>query len=274
MLDSLGPQPASLKKSAASDLIDGALRAEIWARLGWMEVKRRYRRTALGPFWSVISLAVFVVTIGMVGAGLWNQDPHTYLPYLTAGMLVWTMIATSLTEGCSVFIASTNLFRNSRCDFSVLVYALLWRNLIVFLHHLVVYAVVALAFATHLLAPATLLVVPGLALLVLNGIWVTLLLGMACLRYRDIQQLVASVIQIAMFVTPIFWPIDQLVGATRLLSVHLNPLYHCVQVVRAPLLGTAPTVGNYIAVIALAAVGWIVAYWAFGRFRQRIPYWS
>jgi ABC-type polysaccharide/polyol phosphate export permease len=274
MLDTVEPQPLPLKTSAASDLVDGALRVEVWARLGWMEVKRRYRRTVLGPFWNVISLAVFVVTLGTVGAALWNQDPYAYLPYLTAGMLVWTMISTILIEGCSVFIASTNLFRNSRCDFSVLVYALLWRNLIVLLHHLVVYALVAVIFATHLCTPATLLLVPGLALLVLNGIWVTLLLGMACLRYRDIQQLIASVIQIGMFVTPIFWPIDQLAGTTRLLFVHLNPLYHCVQMVRAPLLGSAPTLGNYIAVIALAAVGWGVTYWAFGRFRERIPYWS
>ena len=94
-----------------------------------MEVKRRYRRTVIGPFWSVISLAVFVVTIGTVGVGLWNQDPLEYLPYLTAGMLVWIMISTSLGEACGVFVANTNLFRHARFDFSLLVYALVWRNL-------------------------------------------------------------------------------------------------------------------------------------------------
>jgi ABC-type polysaccharide/polyol phosphate export permease len=274
MLDNLDPQPAPLKRSAIGDLIDGALRVEVWTRLGWLEIKRRYRRTVLGPFWSVISLAVLVVAIGTVGTSLWNQDPFTYLPYLTAGLLVWTMIATSLSEGCGVFIAGTNLFRNSSCDFSVLIYALLWRNLIVFVHHLAIYVLAVLAFATHLLTPATLLLVPGLALLVVNGIWVTLLLGLACLRYRDIQQLVASVTQIAMIVTPIFWPIDQLAGTARLFFVHLNPIYHCIEVARAPLLGSAPTLGNYVVVVALAVVGCSVTYWAFERFRERIPYWS
>ena len=56
--------------------------------------------------------------------------------------------------------------------------------------------------------------------------------------------------------------------------VHLNPLYHCIEVVRAPLLGAAPTPGNYIAVVAVGALGWTATYVLFGRFRERIPYWS
>ena len=274
MLDALGDRLHPLHKSAGRDLIDGARRVELWARLGWLEVKRRYRRTAIGPFWSVISLAVFVACIGTVGAGLWKQDPHVYLPYLTAGLVAWATISASLAEACTVLIANTNLIRNARCDFSVLAYALVWRNLIVFLHHLLVYALIVLVLAPHLLGPATLLLLPGVALLALNGVWITLLLGIACLRFRDIQQAVNSVIQIGIVITPILWPVDQLGGSARLVFAHLNPLYHCIQMVRAPLLGVAPTPGNYIAVAGMAAVGWLVTYWVFSRFRARIAYWS
>ena len=275
MLDALAEPPVPLHKSAGRDLIDGARRVNLWARLGWMEVKRRYRRTVIGPFWSVVSLATFVATMGAVGAGLWRLDLYTYLPYLTAGMLAWTMISTSLGEACGVFIANTNLFRNSRCDFSLLAYSLVWRNLLVFLHHLVAYALVVLALAPHfLLSPATLLLLPGLALLALNGVWITLLLGMACLRFRDIQQIVLSVLQICFIITPILWPADLLVGNGRLVFVDLNPIYHCVNVVRAPLLGTVPAAESYLVVAGLAVIGWLVTYWLFGRFRARIPYWS
>jgi ABC-type polysaccharide/polyol phosphate export permease len=275
MLDALGDPPLPLHKSGGRDLIDGALRVKLWARLGWIEVKRRYRRTVIGPFWSVVSLAVLVGTIGMVGLGLWNQDPHTYLPYLTAGVLAWMMISTSLGEACGVFISNTSLFRNSRCDFSLLAYALIWRNFLVFLHHLLVYAAVALVLAPgHLLNPATLLLLPGLALLALNGVWATLLLGLACLRFRDIQQAVTSALQIGLFVTPILWPAEQLVGSGRLVFVDLNPFHHCVEMVRAPLLGSVPAAQSYLVVAGLAAIGWLVTYWLFGRFRARIPYWS
>jgi ABC-type polysaccharide/polyol phosphate export permease len=275
MLDALGDTPLPLHKSAGRDLIDGARRVNLWSRLGWMEVKRRYRRTAIGPFWSVISLTTFVLTMGAVGTGLWRLDPYTYLPFLTAGMLAWTMISTSIAEACSVFIASSNLFRNARCDFSLLVYALVWRNLLVFLHHLAVYALVVLALMPHfLLCPATLLLIPGLALLALNGFWITLLLGMACLRFRDIQQIVLNVTQIVFITTPIIWRADLMEGNGRLVFAQLNPVYHCVELVRAPLLGAAPTPESYLVVGGLAAIGGLVTYWLFGRFRARIPYWS
>jgi ABC-type polysaccharide/polyol phosphate export permease len=56
--------------------------------------------------------------------------------------------------------------------------------------------------------------------------------------------------------------------------VHLNPLHHCIELVRAPLLGTAPAAASYLVVAGLAVVGWLVTYVVFGRFRARIPYWS
>ena len=277
MLHRLAPSVTDtpLAKSAARDLWDGLRRADVWGRLGWLEIKRRYRRTVIGPFWNVISLAVFVATIGTVGAGLWNQDPFVYLPYLTAGMLVWLMISTCATEACTLFIANTQLYRHARFDFSLLGYALVWRNFLVLLHHLLVYGLIVLALAPQLVGPAMLLIVPGLGLLMINGVWLGLLLGLLCLRFRDVQQVVTSLIQIALFITPIFWPAGQLQpGAVRLVFVHLNPIYHCVEVVRAPLLGKVPTAGNYTAVVLLALVGWTIALAAFSRFRKRVAYWS
>jgi ABC-type polysaccharide/polyol phosphate export permease len=273
-LTPVGPA-APLAKGAMADLWDGLKRADVWGRLGWLEIKRRYRRTVLGPFWNVISLAVFIATIGMVGAGLWNQDPFVYVPYLTAGMLVWLMISTTATEACTLFVTNTHLYRHARFDFSLLGYALVWRNVLVMLHHLLVYGLVVLALAPQLIGPAMLLVLPGIGLLMINGVWLGLLLGLLCLRFRDVQQVVISLVQIAMIITPILWPVEQLKpGGVRLVFVHLNPAYHCVEVVRAPLLGHVPTPGNYIAVVLLAVVGWAIALVAFTRFRKRIAYWS
>jgi ABC-type polysaccharide/polyol phosphate export permease len=263
-----------LAKSGLRDLMDGLMRPDVWGRLGWSEVKRRYRRTVIGPFWSVISLGVFVATIGSVGVALWNQSPFQYLPYLTAGMLAWLMISNTITEACALFIGGSNLYRQARLDYSLLVYALIWRNLIVFLHHLLIYTLLVLVLAPHLISPNLILLVPGLLLVMINGVWVSLLLGLLCLRFRDVQQMVISVTQIAMLITPVFWPVDQVQGTVRLMFVHLNPIHHCIQVMRAPLLGEIPTPGSYIALIAIAIVGWTAAHFAFGLFRRRITYWS
>src|SRR5262245_4182478 len=157
--------PIPLTKSAAQDLLDGLVRKHLWLRLGWLEVKRRYRRTIIGPFWTSISLAIFVITLGTVGAGLWKESIRTYLPYLTSGMLVWMMVSATLTEACTLFISASTLLRNIRFDYSLLVYSLIWRNFIVFLHHLAVYVVLVLLLAPGLINLNILLTVPGIVLL-------------------------------------------------------------------------------------------------------------
>jgi ABC-type polysaccharide/polyol phosphate export permease len=146
-----------------------------------------------------------------------------------------------------------------------------WRNLIVFLHHLVIYVVV-MFYAGIAVTPNTLLVLPGLFLVLINGIWVSTLLGLMCSRFRDIQQIVGSVLQISMFVTPIFWVPEQL-GGRFIKFVDFNPLYHYVDIVRSPLLGRAPSMWSWEIVVAGTLIGWALTLILFSRFRRRLPYW-
>jgi ABC-type polysaccharide/polyol phosphate export permease len=264
-----------LTRTAFQDLRDGFRNWELWVRLAVLEIKRRYRRTVIGPFWSAISLGIFVAAMGTVGAGLWNRDMSFYLPFLASGMLVWLMISSIIIESCMLFTAAEHFIRQTRFDYSVLAYALVWRNFIVFLHNASIYVLIVLLFAPRmLLAPAVLFVVPGLLFVMATGVWVALLVGAVCVRYRDVQQFLTSVIQICLFVTPVFWPEDLLQGARRFLFVELNPLYHFINVVRAPLLGKVPALSSYVVVILITAVGWAVTYAFFSRFRKRIAFWS
>jgi ABC-type polysaccharide/polyol phosphate export permease len=267
-----GPLPAVT--SAAADLLDGLRQWDLWGRLGWLEIKRRYHRTMIGPFWSAISLGAFVMALGGVGAGLWSQQVKNYLPFLAAGMVVWVFMSTVITESCGLFIASTGLFRQMRFNYSVLAYALVYRNFVVFLHNMLVYVVIFLIYSPGNFGAATLLAVPGMALVLVNCVWIALLFGMVCLRFRDLQQLVTTLIQIAMFVTPIFWPPESLHGIMHIVYVELNPLYHLITIVRAPLLNQVPSLEVYVATGLITAVGWTVTYACFRYFRRRIAYWS
>jgi ABC-type polysaccharide/polyol phosphate export permease len=263
-----------LVTTAGQDLAEGLHQWRLWGRLGWLEISRRYSRTVIGPFWSAISLGMFVLALGSVGTGLWSKSASDYLPFLAAGMVVWVMIASIVTESCTLFIASTNLFRQMRFNYSVMAYALVWRNFIVFAHNLLVFVVISLLFAPHLITPATLLVLPGLMLVLVNSVWVSLVLGMLCLRFRDVQQLISSLVQISMFVTPIFWPPENLQGAARIVFVDFNPLYHLIDIVRSPLLGRVPAAESYSAMSVLTVAGWWLTYLLFSYFRKRIAYWS
>ncbi|MBB4361479.1 ABC-type polysaccharide/polyol phosphate export permease [Bradyrhizobium sp. CIR18] len=264
----------SLEISAAEDLWLGLFKRELWGRLGWLDVKRRYRRTTIGPFWTSITLAIYTFSVGFVGAALWHQDIFEYLPFLVSGMVVWMLVSSIAMESCNMFIAGQALFRNIRFEYSILAYALVWRNFLVLLHNFVVYFLVVVALKPSLLSFTLLLVFPGLALVILNGVWISLFLGLVCLRFRDVPQLVSSAIQISMLVTPLFWPADTLTGMRRILFVESNPLYHVIDVVRGPLVGRVPGAISYVVMIVMCIGGWWLTYAMFKRFRRRIAYWS
>jgi len=254
------------------DVAAGISAVDIWGRLGWRETKRRYRRTAFGPLWTTVSLALFVTTLGLVWSNLWNKDPKVYLPYLTAGMLCWIFIVGFCTDGTGGFFLSyEKLIKQLRISYTLLACAVVWRNLIVFFHNLIIYVLVCI-YAGVSVPWATLLVIPGLGLLSLNAVWIVTVLGTACARYRDLQQLVTNLLQISLFLTPVFWSPDQLTGRAAILA-QFNPLYHLIAIVREPLLGKAPAPLHWLIVIFITLVGWTVTVQMLTRLRHRIVYW-
>jgi len=261
----------SRSQIALIDILAGIQAIDIWSRLGWRDTKRRYRRTVFGPFWTTASLALFVLTLGILWANLWGHDPKTYLPYLTAGMVCWNLFSAICTEGGACLIAQETLIKQLRISYTLLVCATVWRNVIVFFHNIIIYVLVCIYSGTSI-TWATLLFIPGFVLFCANMIWIVGLLGAVCTRYRDIQQLVVSLLQISMFLTPILWTPEQLKGRVALLA-DLNPLYHLIAIVRDPMLGTAPAPMQWVVVLAITFAGWAVLIRVMTKFRHRIVYW-
>jgi ABC-type polysaccharide/polyol phosphate export permease len=265
-----GPTRSSYRV-ALVDIFAGIGAVNIWGRLGWRETKRRYRRTAFGPFWTTVGLALFVTTLGFVWTNLWHRDPKVYLPYLTAGMVCWVMFSTICTEGCLSLIVNEQLLKQLRISYTLLACTNVWRNAVLFLHNLTIFALVFL-YAGLSVTWATLLIIPGFALFCINAVWISLVLGTLCARFRDVQQLVITLLQISMFLTPIFWTPDQLTGRTAIVA-QVNPLYHLIAIIRDPLLGHAPEASSWFALVAMAIVGWMLTIYMLAKIRQRIIYW-
>lgn len=263
-------RPGQLAQALA-DLAGGTARWWVWSSMAWEDIRLRYRGSVLGPFWLTLSMAVMIATLGVVYSTIFKEKIHTYLPFLTLGLLLWTFISAIITEGCTCFIGAEGIIRQVRMPFTIHVLRILYRNLIVLGHNAVVYLVVVLLFAVPVGAGA-LLAVPGLVVQIANGVWVCLLLGMVSARFRDIVPIVASLIQIVFFITPIFWLPNSLGGHYQWI-VDFNPIYAMVEIVRAPLLGQPVPVALWGMALAVTVVGWAAALAAFARFRSRIPFW-
>jgi ABC-type polysaccharide/polyol phosphate export permease len=256
---------------ARADIIDGIFAFRIWTRLGWQEVKRRYRRTVFGPFWATLSIGMFIGGMVFIWAPLFKTDVRSYLPFLSAGMVAWAFTTALITEGCGTYTAGTSLITQLNFPYTVLNFMVIWRNIIVFFHNVLIVVLVVIALKVQV-SWQTLLLFPGIIIVAVNGAWMTILFGMASARFRDVPPFVGNMIQILMFVTPVFWFASQLgPGAQPIITY--NFMYHLIEVMRAPMLGTAPSLLSYGFTIAGAIIGWLVAFDLYARFRRRIPYW-
>ncbi|HKN99229.1 MAG TPA: ABC transporter permease [Pseudonocardiaceae bacterium] len=277
---------------AADDIRRGIAQRELWAHLGWQDIKQRYRRSVIGPLWITISMGVTALGLGILYAVLFKHPIKVYLPYVTTGFIVWGFINGCLTEGMSTFISNEGLIKHLPAPLTVYAMRTVWRQTLMLAHNMIVYAVMLVIFFTSLdhryqLDPAgqvhpglgwwSLLAIPAFALLALNGTWLTLLFGIISTRYRDIPQVVNSVIQLAFYLTPIVWSPDDLFGSggnswARVIF-QLNPLYHFVQVMRAPLIGQHVSIWSWIVVGAITVVGWTMALVIMRNYRARVSYW-
>ena len=255
---------------AWADIIEGTSRWRLWGRLGWNDILQRYRRSILGPFWLTASTAVMVIALGVLYAKLFNQAIDDFLPFFCIGLLVWNLISSYLTEAGTLFTGSESYIKQIRLPFSLYVYRSSWAKLIIFAHNFIIYFGVLIYFRIWPGA-ISLLAVPGLMLVVLNGTVASLTIGIVSARFRDIPQLIASIVQIVFFLTPIFWKPDSLRGHAYI--AEFNPFFHLLEIVRAPLLGNFPSTANYIAVLLLTLLNVAISGAFFSRFRSRIAYW-
>jgi lipopolysaccharide transport system permease protein len=261
------PSPTTL---ALRDLTDGLRCWWLWNAMAWQDILLRYRGSMLGPFWLTLSMGIMITALGLLYSQLFKMELHDYLPFLCLGLLSWNMLSTMVIESCTVFTQSEAVIKQIKIPFMVHIYRMIWRNLIVAGHNAVVYPIVMIAFGVPATL-ATLLFLPGLALVIVNSVWIAAILGLICARFRDVPQIIANLVQVMFFVTPIIWK-PELLGDNEKLA-HLNPFFAFVDLLRAPLMGVAPTPVSWLVAILTTAVGGSIAFMLFARFRSRIAYW-
>jgi ABC-2 type transport system permease protein/lipopolysaccharide transport system permease protein len=264
------PAPPGRAALAWRDLADGFGRVWMWSALALQDIKLRYRGSLLGPFWVTISTLVMVIAMGVIYAQLFRMETDTYLPFLTLGLIVWQLLSGIISEGCDTFLREAMVIQQVPIPFSVHVYRNVCRNFIVFAHNLAIvpfgYLIFSIPVGWDILA-----IIPGLLLIAINGVWISLLLGMVSTRFRDVPPIVASFLQVLFFMTPIIWP-PELLGHWHPVAA-LNPLFAAVDVVRAPLLGVPIAPSSWIMLGGVTLVGCSITFAMFARFRSRIAYW-
>jgi len=255
---------------AVRDLWAGLKRHELWLKFAVHDIRQRFRRSMLGPLWVTLSTGIMIAALGVIFGALFEQPMQTFLPYVATGLIFWNFIVSTVSEGCLAFVAGEGFIRNVPMPLSAHFYRMFMRNLIVLALNLLIYVLVAVIFQMHLTLNH-LLIIPGAVLFFINVGWVAFASAIVSTRFRDIPQLITSLLQVVFFATPIFWTTAQL--PTKLAFVDFNPIYHLIEIVRKPLLGGVPDPASWLLTLATAVIGCLLVVLLYRRTYPRLAYW-
>jgi len=258
-------------RSAWKEWWSGTTDYPLWWTLAWKDIADRYRRSMLGPFWLTISMAVVLGGMGPLYARLFNVPIVVFFPHLALGVIIWQFITVTLNEAGTTFVTAAPFLKSRPYPLSAFIWRIIARNLVTLLHQLPVFLPIAY-FAGIRPTPATLLFFPGLLLLVLALHALAMIAAIVCTRFRDVPQIIASLLQLAVFMTPVLWLPSSLPPAAQWI-VKYNPFAQLLDIVRLPLLGQPPAAATWLWVVAWTAGTGLIAALLFKQFHRRIIYW-
>lgn len=206
----------------------------IAATLAWSDMRHRYVRSLLGPFWMSLQMAIVVAVLGSVIGQMSNADVLSRLPMLALSMTAWTFLNSVVLDATTALQNSASLIRDRALPPVIFLLQCTFRQGLFALHNACVPLVLWLVLSPHDLSHA-LAALPGLLLFVTCTFALSLVLGAMATRYRDLKPIIESTLMLAFLASPVIWSSDMI--NHRSTVMRLNPLTHLFAVWREPLVG-------------------------------------
>ncbi len=210
--------------------------------------------------------------LGLIFGSIFKAPISEFLPFLAAGLIIWGFISSTVMDATNVLISAEAIIKQLPIPVFSHILRMVGRNLIVFFHNLLIFPVVCLCVQKGI-NWNIFYFIPGIVILTLNLLWISLLLAVICTRFRDMTQIVGSLLQIAFYLTPIIWMPSLLPARASFMLLDPNPIYHLLAIVRDPLIGLSPSLMNWLVSTGLLLIGSLLSLLLFNRYRARISYW-
>jgi ABC-type polysaccharide/polyol phosphate export permease len=250
------------------DVLESLSYWRYWLKLGFLDIKNKYRRTFLGPLWVTGTVAVIIFAVGPLYGVIFNRPIDTYLLHLATGMTFWLFISSTISELCTAFIDNSNIIKNSSKPVHIFLFRIVSRNTLILLHNIIIPILIALYYG--FLSTNIFFLIPAILILVLFLCVIALPISLLSTRFRDLIPLTQNILQLFFFLTPIFW-----VAGTemeRFSLLHLNPFDYFISLARMPFYSEYNSVTVYIIMIFIL-IFYVFSNYLFSKYSNKVSYW-
>ncbi len=251
------------------DLVEALHHRDLWLYLAWQDIVSKYKRTTLGPFWSIAVTLVSISCMSGLGVLLFKVSLVEFLPHVACGMVVWAFLSSLIIDSCTVFISQAHIIQNAKLPVLAFIYRMFIKNLILFAHSFVIVAVVILFLAKPTIY--SVLIVPAIFIFAVNTLSIGIIMGFFAARFRDVVYLIQTILSIVVLITPIMWKKEMLGDYAYIADI--NPFTHFIALFRDPLLGKFMPYESVLYVGVFTLVGLLFASFLYNRFKNRLVFW-
>lgn len=246
---------------------------EFWAYASWLDIATRHRRTKLGFLWFLAPTAMFLLVLGNVYSHLMGYPAAVYLPYLGIGYVTWRFMLQIVNDSVSTFQTHKAFIMDGRTRLTDFVLRSFSKALYQMVFGMIVVAgIIVWSPAMHVANMLTLLV--SIPALMVNMGWLAVCLALVGARYRESHEIMGTVLIVGFLVTPVLWTVERFPpDTTRGMLVRLNPAFHLIDLVRAPVLGQMPEMASFAYAAGMALIGWPLAALLYRRYARYVPIW-
>lgn len=254
-----------------NDIGRGLSRWKTWLYLAYIEVKRRYALSYIGPNWTLISNALFVFLVSLLYAGILKEKLFSYAAYLSFGFIAWLLISECANEGSTVFIRGRKYLNSGGNSLTGICLNFIFVKLFIFAHSLPLLAVTWYLGGGSVIGLG--LSALGLILIVLNILFYCLWVGAVTARFRDVAIAVQTFMRMMFFLSPILWSAKDAPGQVRQLFCIYNPFHYLLSIFRDTALYGEAVPWAWTVSIILTVINISIAAFVFTRTRKQIVYW-
>jgi glycosyltransferase involved in cell wall biosynthesis/ABC-type polysaccharide/polyol phosphate export permease len=205
---------------------------QIAAALAWSDMRHRYVRSLLGPFWMSIQMAIMVAVLGSVVGHFSNGNAIGRLPMLALSLTAWTFLNSVVLDATTALQNSASLIKDRALPPVIFLLQCVFRQALFALHNACV-PLLLWFFLTPKDLGGAVAALPGLALFVVCTLGLSLVLGAMATRFRDLRPIIESSLTLGFLASPIIWSAEMI--DQRSTVMRLNPLTHLFAIWREPL---------------------------------------
>ena len=202
-----------------------------------------YKQTILGPLWFIITpvLSVFVYVAVFGGIANIPTDGVPAVLFYLLGIAVWSYFASCLNATSNSFVTNADIFGKVYFPRIIMPLVAVTTNLLSFAIQLAIFAVFYVYYActgANLQIHWQIVLFPLLVvLLALMAVGFGMIFSSMTTKYRDLQIMLAKIISLWVYVTPVIYPLSMVTNSKLHLAMSLNPVTPVMEAIKFSLLG-------------------------------------